>query len=191
MTDLPIRVLSIPHSGTRFVKTLLKGWGVRHRLRHTIEIETDCIASDDGGSETWKAVVPHMDPMFTEISRARRAGKGEYGFGHEFDRPGLLVKQWLRLAKLRGNPNVHFFRIPPDEADVKKLADFCGLDRVLHWNQEPVGVWPEENVLKARYLRGDVDEVLLPTWEWLKDLPEMHDFFSWLGYDDLPWMVEA
>ena len=53
------------------------------------------------------------------------------------------------------------------------------------------GVWPKENVLKARYLHGDIDDELLPAWEWLKDSPEMNDFFSWLGYDDLPWMVEA
>jgi len=189
MTDLPIRVLSIPHSGTRFVKELLRGWGVEHRLRHTIEIEADCIESDDGGR--WRAVVPHMDPMFTEISRARREGKGEYGFGHEIDYPCALAKQWLRLAKLRDNPNVHFFRVPPDQTDVDGLAGFCGLDAAMPWHAKPVGVWPKENVLKARYLRGDIDDELLPAWEWLKGSPEMFDFFSWLGYDNLPWMVEA
>lgn len=136
-----IKLFTVPHSGTRFMRALLSSWNVQHEHLH-ISVGTYV------DKERWdKAIVTLRDPILCRISTINRSKKVDGYVSY----PIWLWRQAIRLARL---PNVHFVRIDqPRENESELLAGFLEAPaREADWGS-PVCSHPDETGLKRRYLR--------------------------------------
>lgn len=168
---MKVRLVSVPHSGTRFMRTLLD------QVCDYTSHHTDDLGFPHPYHATDKVVVPLRDPMLAECSRL----EGHMG--------GLPVTEWLKVAEWYGHPNVWYFRVdgPTDMRgyQLNMLGLFLRAD-VPQTDWEPVGV-TVNNTLREKYEAGQIDSRLTPAWTFLRQSKEVYDLFHAHGYN-LPWM---
>ncbi len=139
-----ISIVSIPHTGTKFIEKLLLDMGldVRHAHLHSTHPSQDARAWVASGE---KVVVPWRDPGLARISARNR---------HEEPRP---LSEFAELLTWDDLPNVHLFRIEPGsdkdkELELRKLMAFLGLRKLPETKWEPVNESEDVTGAKRTYL---------------------------------------
>ena len=135
-----LMLLTVPHSGTRFVAKVLDEWGVEHH-RHHCSVGTYC---DE--MHFTQAIVTLRDPILVRMSQMNRTGSTRENTSY----PVWLWRQVVRLARL---PNVHCVRIDqPRDDEARRLAEFVGRpDCAIEWI--PHESHPDTLGIKATYER--------------------------------------
>lgn len=128
MSGTPVSIVSIPHTGTKFVEYVLleMGCDVRHAHFHA-RGEQDPRPWFEAGA---KIVVPFRKPEKAAES-ARKRG--------EEPRPSA---EWDELLALCDRPSVHLFNVEPccKKSELASLARFVGADvPVIDWT--PRNAW--------------------------------------------------
>jgi hypothetical protein len=139
-----ISIVSIPHTGTKFVEKLLLGLGCEVRHAHMHSTAPD---PRDWLMDGCKIVVPWRDPDLARISALNRG---------EEPRPG---SETLELLRWDGLPNVHFFTVDAASADerafeVYALCRFLGVAVPEHVDWTPVNTSADVTGHKALYLES-------------------------------------
>ena len=153
-----MRLLTIPHTGTHWLKKLVGRMGVDARHHHLFN-ELPAWAGKEG------CVVTLRDPLLSRITTLNR--DEPYG-----------VEVWRLLIGL----DAHFVVL--EDPDLVALAEYVG-GRVPDEVPPPLNVTNHDKGLKAEYMAGVIPDVLQGDAEWLAE--HMTDFFRSHGYD-LPWM---
>ena len=178
---MTLRLISVPHTGTVFTRYTLArmGWWDRTQQEGTPEgrMYHSHHTDEEGYPVPFTAdsriVVPLRDPIMAEISRLNRGS-------------GQPIEHWARIADWRNLENVHFFRVPPTQADVDALAAFVGVEGVKV-DTTPHNTRPDRLGLKVPYAAGEVPEELERQFKWLQSRTDVQALFRSQGYD-LPWM---
>ena len=161
-----VYLVTVPHTGTRFVQKILRDAGIKAKVEHTTGDKWRKLLRDDE-----KVLCTLRDPVLHMIGCINRGDGMHHGdFG--------------RLAAKR-RPNTHFFPVDCTEdrraGEVAKLEAFLGCPVSTNW--EKVEESPDVFGLRAKYQEtGEFPE------RFLKDITRpIHDLFAEHGYG-LPWM---
>ncbi len=134
-----ISLVSIPHTGTKFVEAILTDMDldVRHAHLHSTHPAQNAREWISGGAQV---VIPWRDPELAKISAENRG---------EAPRPDSEFDEVLEFAEL---PNVHLFVVEPEdqEAELLKLKAFLGGDPQTDW--EPVNESEDLTGRKAAHM---------------------------------------
>ena len=140
-----ISIVSIPHTGTKFLEDLLIGlkFDVRHAHFHSTHPLQNAREWIDSGE---KVIVPWRDPELSRISALNRG---------EEPRP---LEEYDELRALTDLPNVHLFDIHPgsdeaEELELGKLQVFLGLKEPPETDWEPVNESKDTTGAKRSYLK--------------------------------------
>lgn len=123
---MTVALISLPYTGTRWMKRLLESWGIVPEIRHITKPDwRDYVARAD------KVVVMLRDRPARDASARSRPDAAPVGDG-----------EWADLYALCARPNAHAFRIDgPDEGrdeQITALAAFLGVGAgPVDWS--PVG----------------------------------------------------
>lgn len=175
-------VLSLIHTGTRFVRAYLKSVGINgRRFRHLHPADgpiTDL--------KTSKFVCPLRDPALQLISCRQRNQTLQY-----------RVEGWRLLASIPLE-NVRFIAVDQGERRFERLWDaavFSGVEQILEniqtterWAQQwPVRNSRGEHPLKDAYLKGTLAEADPEIWEILQKIRDIGPWLRERGYAPFPW----
>lgn len=167
-----LQLLTVPHSGTRFLQQKFKGWGLRFRHRH---FEFD---SKFEIHEANKYVITLRDPLLCRISRMNRVGRMTDALF-----PSHL---WGQVVEIGDRPNVHYVRVDQPRKDEEKLlANFCGLEHYIPSGWAVVESFVDVFRLKQKYAE-EIPSIFDKDVKTLKELG-VDVFFREHGYD-LKWM---
>lgn len=123
---MTVALITLPYTGTRWMKRLLESWGIVPEIRHITKPDwRDYVARAD------KVVVMLRDREARDASARTRPNAASVGDA-----------EWESLYTLWEQPNVHGFRIDCHETSrpvqVAMLADFLGVEiGPVDWS--PVG----------------------------------------------------
>ena len=139
-----ISLVSIPHTGTKFLEAILTDMGLetRHAHLHSTHPAQNAREWVSGGGQV---VIPWRDPELVKISAENR---------QETPRPDSEFDEVLEFAEL---PNVHLFDVAPGtpegkEEELLKLKMFLGGDPQTDW--QPVNESEDVTGRKAAYVSG-------------------------------------
>lgn len=147
-----ISIVSIPHTGTKFLELILLDLGIetRHAHLHSTHPAQNAREWVESGA---KVVIPWRDPELARISALNRG---------EEPRP---PEEFAELLSWADRPNVHLFHIAPGSNDAKlfeleKLRRFLGLDEPPETDWEPVNVSKDVTGEKRSYLEKLRDRIV-------------------------------
>lgn len=184
-----ISLLTIPHSGTQFLRHVLEhSFGIHVNGRHFTPDDED--PDKKIQAHTWKTIITLYDPILSICSRMNRAAIFDPS---ELDAIPWTVEQIRSLPDRLGfAPNTFLFNMHAVDIyeEVVRLAEFMGRPMPKMVDLTPQNTVVDWTGVKERYLMGKPDKELLPYIEELAGDKDLVRFYQSQGIH-FPWMKEA
>lgn len=132
-------LLSVPHTGTRFTMAFLDAIGAKYRNYHSTMRAYDDIRNET--NMTQRVIIPVRDPLLCFTSTFMRNGHVENVMRHvEVSYTFLkFMETWFQ--------RIEYLRLDTDnrDAELLKIADFCGIERDYKFQWETIGsMWEKK-----------------------------------------------